>query len=173
MKTRLVGLILAMAGCAGSGGAVGGSAPVSSGAAAEGSAAECVTGTVGVESRAYAPRTVVRVAGGETTVVEGAQASRIRRLTGAVVTVCGTSAAGVMDAEIFEIRHVDGMEAHLGVVATGSEQVALDPGAGRAPVPLASVPEALRAADGQVAWVAGRWEGGRFQVLSFGLLGGD
>ncbi len=72
--------------------------------------------------------------------------------------------------ESFELRQVDGMQAYLGSLRVVGGETVLDPGSGRAPIPLGEVPDELAGGSEGLVWVAGSWGGGVFLVVSFGML---
>jgi hypothetical protein len=101
-------------------------------------------------------------------------ATNVRLLTGATVTVCGSSTASGLPlmAETVELGEVDGMPAHLGLLSRGAEGWALQGLGGETPIQLSSVPADLERGEGQVVWVAGAASENGFTVLSFGVLSG-
>jgi hypothetical protein len=131
----------------------------------------CYTGTVAFDGVEGVGRTVLRHDGRHLVDLHGAGAAAVLQLSGALVTVCGPAAgadrAGIAVAG-FELRQVDGMQAYYGTVRVAHGRVLLESG-GRPPVPLGDVPDALRAAHGRDAWVAGAWHGAFFAVRSYGL----
>lgn len=134
--------------------------------------APCVTGIAGGEGVEGMRTTILRPAEGGVVRLSGALVSRIGRLTGALVTVCGTrSAPGApLDVSSFELREVDGMQAFLGTLRFGDDGAEMDMGEDRPTVPLGDVPAELSARSGGLVWVAGAWEGGRFSVRAYGVV---
>jgi len=174
MMNRFPLIVLVVAGCASAG-----TASSSTGAAASArdlrpdSVPACATGVVGVEAPGIAPRTTLRAQDGSATLLEGPEARRVRLLTGAVVTACGQAAGAgsPLVVETFDLRQVDGMEAYLGSLRRQPGRAELDPADGGVPIPLGGAVDQIPA-EAPMLWVAGRWAGDRFEVLSFGVLTG-
>lgn len=176
MMNRIV-LIVLLAGCA----SAGTSQPSTEAALPPESAAgrvgtgqspgACVTGVVGIEGPGIAARPIVRAPDRTATLLEGPEAGHVRQLTAALVTVCGQAAGSgaPLVVERFELRQVDGMEAHLGTLRRTPGKVELAPREGGVPIPLGGAVDSLPA-EAPMMWVAGRWAGDRFEVLSFGVL---
>ena len=132
----------------------------------------CTTGTVAVVGTDFARQTVIRSQGGGVVQIEGALSSRIRLLSGALVSVCGVrEAAATLRADSYELREVDGMTAYLGVLTESVDGWTLEPGEDRVTIPLADVPSDLIRAGSAHVWVAGTWIENRLRVASFGVLG--
>ncbi len=134
----------------------------------------CVTGTVVSEGALIAPRTLLRQEGGEHVEMAGEFAGNVRRLTGAVVRACGSghTSEGALEVTGVEVLEVDGMPALLGVLRAAGSAWMLDPLDGGDATTLASVPEGLQAAEGEVVWVAGVATPGSLTVRSFAVLEG-
>ena len=135
----------------------------------------CLTGTVSAVGTDFDPGTILRPDDGQEIRIAGEEESRIRVLSGTVVTVCGeltTDARDVstIEAQSFELRAVDGMTAYLGALQEVDGGWQLKPERSGAPVPLSGVPEQLREAEGSLVWVAGTWTDQSFSVKSFGLM---
>ena len=160
---RISGLLLmALLGC---------SAATSGGQPRANPEQDCTTGTVAVEGTDFARQTVIRSPGGVVIQIKGALSSRIRLLSGALVSVCGVrEAAATLRAGSFELREVDGMTAYLGVLTESGDGWTLEPGKDRASIPLAEVPSDLIRAASTHVWVAGTWIENRLRVGSFGVL---
>ena len=135
----------------------------------------CLTGKIFSVGTDFAPATILRPDDGQEIRIAGEEESRIRVLSGTVVTVCGeltTDARDVstIEAQSFELRAVDGMTAYLGTLQEVDGGWQLNPERSGAPVPLSGVPELLRESEGSLVWVAGTWEDETFSVKSFGLM---
>lgn len=138
----------------------------------------CLTGVVAATGADPSPEVMLRPeGGGESVRLEGELAGLARRMTGATVELCGRSrvAAGAWSLSVDELdlRSVDGMEAHLGVLHfdRGAWIVRRSAGQPRAVQLVAvTVPGSLSDAEGSLVWVAGRWDGAQFAVLSFGVV---
>jgi hypothetical protein len=113
--------------------------------------------------------TVIHTDRGAPVLVVGARAQEVRRLSNALVTVCGTrGSGGAVDVSEVELREVDGMPAYLGVLRRVGDGFVVDVGGGRPPVPLVGVPDPLGAAQGGRVWVAGTWGRDGLSVASWG-----
>ena len=135
-----------------------------------------MTGTIFSVGTDFDPATIVQLDDGEQVRITGEREGEIRRLSGTVLTACGTltTDAGIEDqlkAESFELRSVDGMTAYLGILNHTNGSWELNPNNGGAPVALSGVSDQLRAAEGSLVWVAGAWGDQAFSVKSFGLMG--
>ncbi len=131
---------------------------------------ECVSGVIGTVGPAATAAVVARA---DDVIVElgGEFARSVGRLTGALVTVCGSSqSVGHLSVESLELREVDGMTAYLGILAESQGGWILEPGNDRASIPLADVPSDLTRAASTHVWVAGSWIENRLRVASFGVL---
>lgn len=125
-----------------------------------------MTGTVGTRGTEGTTQAVIRPSKGDAVRLTGPEAAQVAALGNALVTACGSRSGDALSVSSFELRQVDGMQAYWGrIVATGSS-VALDTGAGRAPVPLAGAPSEWAGQAGASVWVAGRWAGDAFEVQS-------
>ena len=140
----------------------------------ENAASECIVGTVVSEGVSVAPRTLVREEGGGEVELMGAFAGNVRRLTGAVVRVCGPGHTpdGALEVTGVAVMEVDGMPALLGVLRTAVSGWVLEPLDGGDPTILAAVPPGLQAAEGEVVWVAGVAAPDTLTVRSFAILEG-
>lgn len=134
---------------------------------------DCATGTVGVMGSEGAATTMLRMSGGLPIRLVGDRAMEVRRLTQALVTVCGTRLGdGALSVATFELREVDGMTAYLGTLQGGGDAFVLDPGNGRPLVSLRGVPAELGAKARSRVWVAGAWGRDGFAVSSWGAAEG-
>ena len=138
----------------------------------------CLTGRAFSVGTDFDPATILRLDDGEETLITGDREDDIRRLSGAVMSVCGklatdARAQSAIKVESFDLLTVDGMTAYLGTLqeVDGSWQISRE--GNDSPVPLSGVPEQLREAEGSLVWVAGAWVNEAFSVRSFGILGGQ
>ena len=135
----------------------------------------CVTGKVFSVGTDFDPATIIQLDDGEQVGITGERETEIRRLSGAIVTVCGEQTADIkigsaVEATSFELRSVDGMTAYLGTLNHTDGRWELTPNNKAAPVPLSGVSDQLRSAEGSLVWVAGAWGDQAFSVKSFGLI---
>ncbi|MEJ2206002.1 MAG: hypothetical protein P8170_18050 [Gemmatimonadota bacterium] len=135
----------------------------------------CITGLLRSTGTEGFTQLVLREEGGSGTVLVGEERDTLLRLSGAVVTACGSMSAHAMGPELtvetWTLRTVDGQEAHVGRLVETPDGLALALAeAGGDLVALRTAPEALRELVGRTVWVAGRWTGSRFEPEAFGLV---
>lgn len=139
-------------------------------------ATACDTGTVATTGTEVDLRVLLRTEDGRDLWMAGEDLTDLMSLTGAVVEVCGARVTDMgrdgLEVERWTLRSVDGMDARAGVLREeDGDWLLADTVAAGAGVPLAEVPDGLRALTGRRVWAAGVWVDGRLAVRSFGRVG--
>lgn len=138
----------------------------------------CTPGTVGmlrVMGGEGPSQPVLVEDGGDSFLLTGAGVEGLQRLSGGRVEVCGSVLSeegplrgGRIEVRSFRLLEMDGQPAYLGTLTREGRAYALELCSSESVLRLRSVPARFEELMGAVIWIAGRSDGGRLEVLSFG-----